>query len=568
MRDIFERARLWVEGDPDSATRSELQSFIDAGDTAALETRMMGKLTFGTAGIRGEVGAGSNRMNRAVVIRTTAGLAEHLISSHGDVPDAPVVVGFDARPTSRKFAEDTAGVLVAAGFRVVYFPEVTPTPIVAFAAKHLRAAAAVVVTASHNPPADNGYKVYAGNAAQIVPPMDSAIAAAIDEAPAANQVPRVEGVFGGTTTLATPAPPDILDLYWSEVDAIRPQPTPSDLKIVYSAMHGVGGRIVADLMARAGHRGLLPVPEQFQPDGTFPTVAFPNPEEQGALDLSLELANAEDADLIVANDPDADRLAAMVPTDTGWRPLTGNELGVLLGDHVLRHHSQKRPAIVVNSIVSSPMLGHLARHRGARHEVTLTGFKWIINAGLALEEAGEGVFVFGYEEALGYAVGPTVRDKDGISAAVIFADLVAGLDQNGETVLDRLVELWGMTGIWASAQHSAVRTGAEGQKEIVAAVDRLADSPPSAVAGRAVEEVSDYRIGADSRPPWLGGQALVELSLGDRGRALVRPSGTEPKLKFYVDLIEPVGEDPMAAQGRLTGEAMVVAEELAGSLGL
>jgi phosphomannomutase len=568
VTDVFETARTWIAGDPDPTTRAELQSLIDDDDLDELESRFSGKLSFGTAGIRGEVGAGPTRMNRAVVIRTTAGLAQHLIESHGQVPHAPVVVGFDARPTSRQFAEDTAGVLAAAGLQVIYFEDVVPTPIVAFAAKHLGAAAAVVVTASHNPPADNGYKVYAGNAAQIVPPMDAAIASAIDRAPPANEIPRIERVFSGSSTMSSPAPMDILDRYWDEVDASRPQPTPSGLKIVYTAMHGVGGETVRNLMARAGHTGLLPVPSQFEPDGTFPTVRFPNPEERGALDLAKDLADAEEADLIIANDPDADRLAAMVPSDEGWRPLSGNELGVLLGDYVLRHHTHPDPAIVVNSIVSSPMLGRLAASRGARHEVTLTGFKWIMNAGLALEEAGEGVFVFGYEEALGYAVGPTVRDKDGISAAVVFSDLVAGLKDGGYTVLDRLAELWELTGVWASAQHSVVRSGDQGEQVIAEAVSRLAESPPASVSGYTVDSVTDFRVGAETRPQWLGAQALVELSLGERGRALVRPSGTEPKLKFYVDLTGPAGADPIAAQGDLTDDALGVAEELARFLGV
>lgn len=568
MTDLFDRARSWIAGDPDPETQTELEALLDSNDIPALESRLNGTLTFGTAGIRGEVGAGPNRMNRAVVIRTTAGLAAYLTEQHGGIPGAPVVIGFDARPTSRQFAEDTAGVLTAAGFGVVYFGEVVPTPVVAFAAKHLGAVAAVVVTASHNPPADNGYKVYAGNAAQIIPPMDTGIAAAIEAAPPAADVPRTEAVFSQPGGLAVPVPEDIVDRYWREVDASRPEPTHSDMKIVYSAMHGVGGAIVQRLMVKAGHTGLIPVTAQFEPDGAFPTVAFPNPEEKGALDLSIALATAESADLILANDPDADRLAATVPEGGGWRSLTGNEVGVLLGDYVLRHHSQKEPAIVVNSIVSSPMLGRVAALREAKHEITLTGFKWIVNAGLTLESAGEGVFVFGYEEALGYAVGPTVRDKDGISAAIVFADLVAGLRDHGLSVFDRLGELWESTGVWASAQHSVTKQGPDGQDVISAAVASLAASPPASVAGHSVEDVVDYREGADARPAWLGSQALVELSFGISGRALVRPSGTEPKLKFYVDLTAPAGKDPHAEQAELTQSAKRVAQELAGSLGL
>lgn len=568
MSDLEQRARAWIAADPDPTTRAELVELLETGDQQELQARLDGALTFGTAGIRGAVGAGPNRMNRAVVIRTTAGLAGYLTETHGGAVDGPVVVGFDARPTSRTFAEDTAGVLAAAGIDVIYFDDVTPTPIVAFAAKHLGAPAAVVVTASHNPPADNGYKVYGGNGAQIIPPMDVAIATAIADVGPANEVPRVEDAFRGSAGRVTPAPENVVDDYWTEVDRSRPDPQTSDLKIVYSAMHGVGGRYVEFLMNRAGHTGLIPVVEQFEPDGTFPTVAFPNPEEPGALDLAMEWAAREGADLIVANDPDADRLAAQVPTEVGWRNLSGNEMGVLLGDYVLRHHSDPATPIVVNSIVSSPMLGKLAEQRGAVHTVSLTGFKWIVNAGLALESAGEGRFVFGYEEALGYTVGSTVRDKDGLSAALVFADLVAGLRKKGMTVLDRLAELWDMAGVWASSQHSVVRQGPAGSAAIQEAVERLAALPPERVGAMTVEEVIDYRTGADSRPVWLGNQALVELSFGAAGRALVRPSGTEPKLKFYVDLTATADRDPHSAQRSLTEMAESLARTLAESLGL
>ncbi|MDP9495844.1 MAG: phospho-sugar mutase, partial [Actinomycetota bacterium] len=398
MTAIIEAAQAWIAGDPDPETREALQEMVDSGDVSGLERAMGGTLSFGTAGIRGEVGPGSNRMNRAVVIKTSRGLADYLIEQGAeDLHDAPVALGFDARPTSRQFAEDTAGVLAAAGISVLFFPEMTPTPLVAYVAKHVGAPAAVVITASHNPPADNGYKVYGANSAQIIPPVDAGIAAAIERVGPAGEVPRIENAFSGGSDLVTPVPEEIFESYRDEVYASRPNPQASDFKIVYTPLHGVGARILNRLCAQAQHSGIMMVPEQAEPDGTFPTVSFPNPEEPGALDLALALAEKERAELVIANDPDADRLAAAVPTAGEWRLLSGNELGVLLGDYVLRYWGESEIAIVINSVVSSPMLGEIARVRQARHEVTLTGFMWIINAGLALEERGEGRFAFGYE---------------------------------------------------------------------------------------------------------------------------------------------------------------------------
>ena len=559
VNDLRDLTRRWIAGDPDPDTRKSLQALVEANDEEELAKAMGEPLTFGTAGIRGEVGPGSGRMNRATVIRTTRGLAEHLLSRHDGSPSNPVALGFDARPDSRTFAEDAAGVLAAAGIAVRYYPEVIPTPLVAFAAKHLDAPAAVVITASHNPPADNGYKVYDSNAAQIIPPTDADIAAAIAQVGAAADVPRIESVFSGGSDLVTPMPPEMFETYRMEVDAARPNPQASDLKIVYTPLHGVGGDVLLRVAAAAHHTGLIPVPEQAEPDGAFPTVAFPNPEEPGALDLALELAGQLDADLLLANDPDADRLAAAVPVTGQWRLLTGNELGALLGDYVLRYWRGPEPPIVVNSVVSSPMLGRIAAKRGAVHETTLTGFKWIINAGLALEERGEGEFAFGYEEALGYSVGRTVRDKDGIAAAIVLADLAAEEAGAGRDVLDRLHDLWDEVGLWVSAQHSIVRTGPEGQQALLAAVDRVGESPPSGLLGMVVTKVTDYRVGEEIRPMWLGAQDLVELTLGEVGRILVRPSGTEPKLKIYVDLSGNTEPDHATAHDRLLARAQETA---------
>ncbi|HEU4895641.1 MAG TPA: phospho-sugar mutase [Acidimicrobiia bacterium] len=544
MTDLIERARTWIADDPDPATRAALEELIARNETAELRSRMDTVLEFGTAGLRGEVGAGPGRMNRAVVIRTTFGLATFLLAEAGDRPPGPVVLGYDARPSSRRFAADTAGVLTAAGIPVFFFPEVTPTPLVAFAAKHLHAQAAVVVTASHNPPADNGYKVYDRRASQIVPPMDVAIQEAIDAAPGAADIPREESPFEGGTSLAAPVPEDILDCYWEEVSSIRSRGAGSDLRVVYTPMHGVGKAALFEVMGRAGHSSLMAVEEQAEPDGTFPTVSFPNPEEPGALDLALDMAARESADLVIANDPDADRLAVVIPGSDGWRPLSGNEVGVLLGDYLLRNDADPSSAIVVSSIVSSPMLSHVAVARGARHETTLTGFKWIVKAGLDLEAETGGRFLFGYEEALGYTVGTTVHDKDGISAALFFLDLTADLADEGHDIRHRLHELWSEHGLWVSGQTSITRPGRDGLEELRNAVDRLGDDPPESLGDHRVTDVIDYRQGASGRPSWLGEQALIEMTLGESGRVLVRPSGTEPKLKIYVDLRDDPGDDP------------------------
>ncbi|HEX5695236.1 MAG TPA: hypothetical protein VFZ15_02545, partial [Acidimicrobiia bacterium] len=349
-------------------------------------------------------------------------------------------------------------------------------------------------------------------------------------------VPRIDGVFAGGSELVTQVAETVIDAYRIEVDEARPNPQTSNLRIVYTPLHGVGAKVLIRMCAAAQHSGLITVPEQVAPDGMFPTLDFPNPEEPGALDLALALAEEEGADLVLANDPDADRLAVALPVEGGWRLLTGNELGALLGDYVLRYWGHAERPIVVNSIVSSPMLGRIAAKRGAVHETSLTGFKWIINAGLELESRGDGRFAFGYEEALGYSVGRTVRDKDGISAAIVMADLAAEETTAERSVLARLHDLWDEFGLWVSAQHSIVRTGEEGKRALLAAVDRLARKAPTDVMGLTITGMTDYRVGEERRPSWLGAQDLVELTIGDVGRILVRPSGTEPKLKIYVDL--------------------------------
>jgi phosphomannomutase len=565
--DLRERTEAWIAGDPDKKTRKELKELLEAGDVDELNERMDGSLMFGTAGLRGRVEGGSNRMNRAVVIRTTRGLAEYLLDRNPD-SDQPVVIGRDARLSSDRFQRDAVGVLTAAGILVRYFEDPVPTPVVAYAALQLGAQAAIVVTASHNPPYDNGYKVYDTNGAQIIPPTDREIADRINEVGPARDVPRLSKKHRAEMT--KPISDRMFERYLDDMAGVRdPEASGAGFGIVYTPLHGVGGAFVTEALRVSGYPDIRPVPLQYEPDGHFPTVAFPNPEEPGALDLASELAAEGSAGLIIANDPDTDRLAISVERSHGWQALTGNQIGVLLGDYVLSTTKVDDP-LVLNSIVSSPMLADVARDHGARFEQTLTGFKWIWNAALDIEEDGEGTFVFGYEEALGYSVGPAVRDKDGISAAVVFADLAAACADRGQTVLDYLSDLYDKHGLWVSTQKSIVRPGSEGAAQIAAAMVRIADSPPTRAGDIPVAAVTDYRLGADERPRYLAATPLVELDLGDRGRALVRPSGTEPKLKIYVDLV--AKRDPALSaedqERELVAEADVVAAAIADQLGL
>ena len=564
MSDLTTAAAEWIAGDPDPITRAELQGIVESGDVDELTERMGATLQFGTAGLRGRVEAGSNRMNRATVIRATKGLADYLVATTGTAA-GPVVVGRDARLSSATFMDDTIGVLVSAGFQVRYFAEPTPTPLVAYAALNLDAVAAVVITASHNPPADNGYKVYAQNGAQIIPPTDSDIAAAIAAVGPASDVPRAE-IVGAA---AQPIGEDLFSDYLFDVAQSLPGTTGDrSISIVYAAMHGVGGKFVVAALDRFGFARVHPVAAQFEPDGHFPTVAFPNPEEPGAMDLSHELAMSIDADLVIANDPDTDRLAVSIPEPgAGFRQLTGNQIGVLLADYMLAGGGTDQP-LVFNSIVSSPMLASIAEEYGAGFDRTLTGFKWIWNAALDLEAEGRGSYVFGYEEALGYSVGQTVRDKDGISAAVAFAALVADARADDQTVWDRLADLYSRHGLWVSTQKSVVRPGAEGADEIAAAMELLGERTPDTLGGLSVTGVTDYRSGAEDRPRYLAATPLVELSLGDAGRALIRPSGTEPKLKIYVDLKGDAGANWLAAEEDLLAKANAAAEDAVNFLGL
>jgi phosphomannomutase len=564
MADIVELTKEWIAGDPDPVTRRELSSLLEAGESDDLADRMNGTLTFGTAGIRGVVEGGSNRMNRATVIRTTAGLAAYLKEST-EPKDRLVAIGRDARPSSEAFMEDAVSVLTAAGFRVRYFAAPTPTPLVAYAGLTMGACASIVITASHNPPADNGYKVYASSGIQIISPADTEIADHIDLVGRANEIPRTARPF--ETPDAQPIGDDLFEDYLRDVAADLPGITGDrSISIVYTAMHGVGGRFVTEALRRFGFHRVNPVARQFAPDGTFPTVSFPNPEEPGALDLAHELAQSVDADLVLANDPDTDRLAASVPDPGGvWRPLTGNQIGCLLAEFLLSNRESARDGFVVNSIVSSPLLSKIAAAHGVVSAQSLTGFKWIWNAALDLESDGHGSLVLGYEEALGYSAGSTVRDKDGISAAVAFAVMAAVAAGNNHTVLDLVGDLYRSYGIWGSTQVSIRLDTPDGPETISAMMDALRSDSPTSIAGRDVVGTTDYLEGASHRPRYLGATNLMELDLGDAGRVLARPSGTEPKLKIYVDLAAdfPASGDWMGAEASLLRDAETVGNDLA-----
>ncbi len=552
MSELTDRARAWADEDPDHRTRDELLALVAAAEAdpdgpaaADLADRFDGRLEFGTAGLRGALGAGPNRMNRAVVIRAAAGLAAYL-RKQGAGSDATVVVGYDARHDSDVFAEDTAAVMVGAGLRAVLLPRPLPTPVLAYAIRSLGCVAGVMVTASHNPPQDNGYKVYLGDGSQIVPPADADISAAIDAVGALADVPRAAGW--------SRLDDSVVESYLADVCALVDPDGPRDLTTVYTPLHGVGGETVAVAMERAGFTAPHVARAQAEPDPDFPTVAFPNPEEPGAMDLAMALAAEVGADVVVANDPDADRCAVAVPDAHGWRMLRGDEVGALLGDFLLRSGTE---GVYANSIVSSSLLGTLAAAHGQPHEETLTGFKWIARVeGLA----------FGYEEALGYCVAPDlVRDKDGVSALLLVVELAARLKSEGRTLTDRLDEIAREHGLHATDQLS-VRVTDLGV--ITAAMDRLRSAPPATLGGLAVEQVDDLAEGSAALPPTEG----LRFRLAEHARVIVRPSGTEPKIKCYLEVVVPVdGDEPDgvdAARISAAGRLDAIRGDLAAAAGL
>ncbi|MFE9255185.1 phospho-sugar mutase [Streptomyces sp. NPDC006879] len=546
--DLIARAQAWLAEDPDPQTREELAALIESDARTELADRFAGTLQFGTAGLRGEIGAGPMRMNRSVVIRAAAGLASYL-KDRGHT-DGLVVVGYDARYKSVDFARDTAAVMTGAGLRAAVLPRPLPTPVLAFAIRHLGAVAGVEVTASHNPPRDNGYKVYLGDGSQIVSPADAEIAAHIAAVGALAEVPRPED---GWDSLGE----EVLQAYLERTDAVLTDGSPRSARVVYTAMHGVGKDVLTAAFERAGFPAPALVAEQAEPDPAFPTVAFPNPEEPGAMDLAFEAARAVGPDIVIANDPDADRCAVAVPDEQvegGWRMLRGDEVGALLAEHLV--HKGARGTFA-ESIVSSSLLGRIAEAAGLPYEETLTGFKWISRV--------EGLR-FGYEEALGYCVDPEgVRDKDGITAALLVAELASELKEQGRTLTDLLDDLAMEHGLHATDQLS-VRV--QDLSIIANAMRSLRQAPPASLAGLRVVTAEDLNEGTASLPPTDGLRYYLE---GDyRARVIVRPSGTEPKLKCYLEVVVPVGEASDLAPARARGQEILdaVKKDLAAAAGI
>ena len=549
-----EAAEAWLSEDPDPKTAAELRAVIeraDKGDARAqreLHESFDGQLEFGTAGLRGILGPGPQKMNRVLVRKVSAGLAAYLKANVPDAATRGVLIGHDARHNSRIFAEDTACVLAGAGIKALLAPRPWPTPTTAWAVTATGAAAGVMVTASHNPREYNGYKVYWGNGAQIIPPHDHGIAAAIAK-------------VGRSDELAMPGLHDkhvvhldesLHDRYVAAVVALRAQPELDGrtLAIAYTPLHGVGAPSVEQAMKQAGFGNLHTEPSQREGDPDFPTVVFPNPEEKGAMDLVLALAAKVKADVVLANDPDADRLCVAVPDGGAYKLLTGDQVGALLADYLLEV-GPKDQRMVATTIVSSQLLSYLAKQAGADYRETLTGFKWIGNAAMDFEKATGGRFVMGYEEALGYSVGPLVRDKDGVSACVIFAELVAWNRARGRSVLEHLDDIYRRVGLFVTEQVSLTKPGSEGIAEIRAAMKRFRADPPTQVAGLAIDQVVDLQKGEGGLPP---SDVLVFKLAGGR-RIIMRPSGTEPKLKSYSEVRVDVAEGEAIAAARTRGLA-------------
>ena len=544
---LLDTARAWLAEDPDPVTAAELSALIsrvEAGETAAadeLADAFDGTLQFGTAGLRGRLGPGSNRMNRIVVARAAAGLAAYLVANGGK----SVVVGYDARRNSDVFARDTAAIMSGAGIAAMVLPSALPTPVLAFAIRHLGCDAGVMVTASHNPPDDNGYKVYLGDGSQIVPPADAEISACIAAVGALELIPRSDDF-----AVLDDA---VLDAYVGRAVSLLGD-GPREVSAVYTAMHGVGGEVFMRTVRQAGFDAPTKVAAQFEPDGRFPTVSFPNPEEPGAMDLALADARAQGADVIIANDPDADRSAAGIRTAEDYRMLTGDEVGALLAWWIAergRRNGSPVTGVYAQSIVSGTLLERIATDAGLGYATTLTGFKWISKVP---------DLRFGYEEALGYCCDPTaVKDKDGITASLLMLEMVSALKAECRGIQDVLDDLARKFGLYATSQLS-VRVS--DISLIADAMSRLRADPPTSLGGRDVVRMDDLEKGADGLPPTDG----LRFTL-DGARVIIRPSGTEPKLKCYLQVVVPVAGDidkvRATAQSELDAVRASVAEALA-----
>ncbi|MEZ9567328.1 phospho-sugar mutase [Vibrio splendidus] len=555
-------AMNWLARDPDPRTREELQHLIDEGMHDELEDRFTQRLEFGTAGLRGKVGCGPNRMNRLVIQETATGLGHYLIEHVANASIRGVVVGYDGRLDSKQFAIDTASVLTALGIKVYLTSDVAATPIVAFGIEHFNAAAAVVVTASHNPPEYNGFKVYWENGAQIIPPHDAGIAAEIDIA-STKPIPLMslsDAETQGKLVWLTEG------YYQTYRAAINQSPyvnnalESANTTITYTAMHGVGAKMAEDLLHDAGFHKVFSVAEQREPDGNFPTVNFPNPEEKGAMDLVVNLAKSVDADIACANDPDADRFAVAVRTDNTartddatYKMLTGDQVGVLFAHYLLSKPHTKNQ-LVGNSIVSSTLLEKVAQSHGATYFQTLTGFKWLANIGMQLEDE-QNEFLFAYEEALGYTIGTQVRDKDGLSAIVVFAQLVEELKSQGRTVWDLLAQISFEHGVHTNAQRSIAL-----DPDSPSIGSKLRAAQPKAINGVAISVIEDLQsslrfvIGGNTEAINLPSSDVLIYHLEDGTRIIVRPSGTEPKVKVYYETVTKFEGTETYEDTRLRGE--------------
>lgn len=544
----------WLARDPDPKTREELQHLVDTNNEQELSDRFGSRLAFGTAGLRGKVGAGPNRMNRLVIQETATGLGHYLLEQVQDAASRGVVIGYDGRPDSKQFAHDTASVLAALGIKVYLTYQVAATPIVAFGVRTMNAAAAVVVTASHNPPEYNGFKVYWENGAQIIPPHDSGIAAKIDEA-TTKPLPLMSLDDAKQQGLLVWLEDDYYQTYRKTMNenALLTPDSNTDISIAYTAMHGVGADMAETLLADAGFKKVASVAEQREPDGTFPTVNFPNPEEAGAMDMVMALGKSVDADIACANDPDADRFAVAVKRPDGeYQMLTGDQVGSLFGDYLLE---QQPNSLVGNTIVSSRLLSSIAKAHGAEYYQTLTGFKWLTNVAMS-QETEQHPFLFAYEEALGYTVGNKVWDKDGLSAIVAFSQLTGKLKAQGKTLWDKLEALYRQHGFYFNAQRSIAL-----DPNSPPIGDKLRANPSSEIAGKKVSVTEDLKTSVRTFED--GSEETINLPasdvliyhLEDKSRVIVRPSGTEPKLKCYYEVISDFPADMSYEQAQQTAEA-------------
>ncbi|MFB9135405.1 phospho-sugar mutase [Vibrio olivae] len=535
---MMEKVTQWLQRDPDPRTREELQYLIDEKMIDELESRFSSRLEFGTAGLRGKVGCGPNRMNRLVIQETAAGLGHYLIAQITDARQRGVVIGYDGRPDSKQFAHDTASVLTALGIKVYLTHQVAATPIVAFGVKHFNAAAAVVVTASHNPPEYNGFKVYWENGAQIIPPHDSGIAEQIDIA-ATKPLPLESLAQAEKDEKMVWLTDDYYQTYRQAISGnplLQNHHQPNAIRIAYTAMHGVGAQMAETLLKDAGFEQVHSVTEQREPDGSFPTVNFPNPEEAGAMDMVMALAESVDAHIACANDPDADRFAVAVKKPQGgYQMLTGDQVGALFGDYLLSNTDANKQ-LVGNTIVSSTLLSKIAKAAGAEYYQTLTGFKWLTNVAMQ-KQTSDHQFLFAYEEALGYTVGNKVWDKDGLSALVAFAQLTAELQSQGKTIWDQLESLYRKHGMHINAQRSIALS-----PDTPPVGDALRANPPKMIAGRRVEIIDDLKLSlrtyanGETQAINLPSSDVLTYQLERGARVIVRPSGTEPKLKCYYEI--------------------------------